>query len=132
MKAAFYAVLIFFAMQQKPARTLVWYITDCPQNGAQIFAKDRLEAIAKSGCTVWSEEEWKSATIQTSGSALFNEKLIISPEVWREIESHCVAVLTEAHVEERPVATYGDIAPEVRDGKAIIHVPEQTLKLRCQ
>jgi hypothetical protein len=59
-------------------------------------------------------------------------KLIIAPEFWREIETHCVAVLTEAHVEERPVATYGDIPPEVRDGKAIIHVPEQTLKLRCK
>ena len=57
----------------------------------------------------------------------------VSQEFSREVEKHCVAVLTEKHVEKRPVATYGQPLPEVsKDGEEIIHVPEQTLKLRCK
>ena len=62
-----------------------------------------------------------------------SERVVISQEFWREVEKHCVAVLTEKHVEKRPVATYGQPLPEVsKDGEEIIHVPEQTLKLRCK
>ena len=58
---------------------------------------------------------------------------VVSQEFWREVEKHCVAVLTEKHVEKIPVATYGQPLPEVsKDGEEIIQVPEQTLKLRCK
>ena len=65
------------------------------------------------------------------------DRVVISQEFWREVEKHCVAVLTEKHVEKRPVATYGEPTygeplQEVKDGEEIIHVPEQTLKLRCK
>ena len=55
------------------------------------------------------------------------------PEFWRMVENHCVAVLTEKHDEKIPTATFGGPMPEMdNQGNEIIHVPEQTLKLRCK
>lgn len=55
-----------------------------------------------------------------------------SPEFLRMLEVHCVAVLTEAHVEKLPTIRLDDQMPEIVDGYYIVHVPEKTAKLRCK
>lgn len=56
-----------------------------------------------------------------------------TPYAWHLIETHCVAVLTEAHIEKRPLTSSGDPLFEIDgQGSQIVHVPEQTLKLRCK
>ena len=75
----------------------------------------------------------KAQTITGHASPSWPDHVEVNSRLWRAIEEHCVAVLTEKHVEKRPVATYGQPLPEVsKDGEEIIHVPEQTLKLRCK
>lgn len=56
------------------------------------------------------------------------------PEFWKMVEAHCVAVLSEKRVEKIPTMSIGFEAPhEIDDqGNEIVHVPEVTLKLRCQ
>lgn len=67
------------------------------------------------------------------------------PNIGPWIEQHCVAVLTEAHVEKVTRGSIGFDPPQEVDkdgnvpeqtlkmnGNEIRHVPEQTLKLRCK
>ena len=78
-------------------------------------------------------QQEKTQTITGHASPSWPDHVEVNSLLWRAIEQHCVAVLTEKHVEKRPVATYGQPLPEVsKDGEEIIHVPEQTLKLRCK
>lgn len=50
------------------------------------------------------------------------------------VETHCVAVLTEAHVEKISNDWIAHDRPYEIDqqGNQIVHIPEQTLKLRCK
>lgn len=58
---------------------------------------------------------------------------VAPPAFWRMVESHCVAVLAEAHIEKHPTILFDDRMPEMdNQGNYIVHVPEQTLKLRCK
>lgn len=56
------------------------------------------------------------------------------PEMKEFIEANCVAVLIEAHTEKlNPGGVSFDPLYEVdKDGNRIMHVAEQTLKLRCK
>jgi hypothetical protein len=48
------------------------------------------------------------------------------------VENNCVAVLTEAHEEKRPLMSGGGPMWPVVNGEEIVQVPEQTLKIKCK
>lgn len=59
------------------------------------------------------------------------EKAHAASYFWHEIETHCVAVLTEEHTEKIPIISDGMPQNPIVNGEEILHIPEQTLKLRC-
>jgi hypothetical protein len=75
---------------------------------------------------------------EPKGSLVFTKpRLLVEPEFWKQIEQHCIAVLTEAHEEPEPT---GSLMPTIpmysrhldKNGNMVRDVAEQTLKLRCQ
>jgi len=67
--------------------------------------------------------------------AIFSDKgrlAVVEPAFWKMVESHCVAVLTEADAEKYSVIENNDQVPEVgNEGHYVKHTREQALKLRC-
>lgn len=58
---------------------------------------------------------------------------VVPPDFWAQVEQHCVAVLTEKLNENPPTISFSHPLLEMDEkGNAVAHIPEQTLKLRCQ